>query len=210
MDSDEEDVVEAEEKLANLQIQPLTGTSRWSAEDVFIQVVTTLGEILGKLSVLFAKEHKWTQSAERITRSVALLNLALQYADMMYARITARAELGDRELEVITDRVRRNCEAVGIAAGHGNDKKAQFEQEAVTRRRQLEAKLSPQLRDRDEAKQKMGEEAWTRNPNPKGDYARRRMADEKELRELNAAMESVGAADFSTVRERSEQLRNVA
>jgi hypothetical protein len=128
----------------------------------------------------------------------------------MYARITARAELGDYELSYVEERVDRNCAAVSIAAGHGNDKKAEFEHQAEKRKDQLKRNLSPQWEDRDAARASMGDEAWTNNPRPKKDYARLREADERELRELERAQAEVAAVDYDAVRERSEQLRRVA
>lgn len=209
---DDDEVEEAQDLLANLQLQGAArgGGSHWSAEDIFIQAVTALGEMLLRQGIEWVKEHRWTESAEQFTHSVTLLNLALQYADMMYARVAARAELNDHEIEIITERVRNNCEAVSIAAENGIRKKEEFEREAHNRQRQLERKLNPQWQDRDEAKQRMGNDAWVSNPNPKGDYAKRRAADEKELRELLAARAAVGEADFSAVRDRSEALRSVA
>jgi hypothetical protein len=216
--SDDEAVEEAQHGLANLHMQPHAADldhagingSRWSAEDIYIQIITTLGEMLGKLALQLAKYHKWAESADRFTQSASLLTLALQYADMMYARIAAQAELDDRQLDAITERVRRNAAAVGIAAAHGVEKRDQFERMAESRKRNLENQLTPQWQDRDSAKARMGEDAWTHNPQPKGDFARRRAAAEKELRELEAAMSSVHGVDFLAVRTRAEALRNRA
>jgi hypothetical protein len=215
---DDDDVEVAQHGLANLHLRPhaaglgnpgING-SRWSAEDIYIQIITTLGEMLGKLALHLARDHKWAESADRFTQSARLLTLALQYADMMYARVAAQADLDDHQLDAITERVRRNAEAVGIAAAHGVEKRDQFERMAESRKRNLENQLTPQWQDRDSAKARMGEDAWTHNPQPKGDFARRRAAAEKELRELEAAMTSVHEVDFSSVRTRAEALRNRA
>jgi hypothetical protein len=173
-------------------------------------VKCALGEILCKIALIKVKDRKWMDCGNLFTQSHALLNFALEMADTMYARITARAELGDYELGVVVDRVRRNCAAVSIAAGHGGDKKTEFEQLATKRKDQLQRNLSPQWEDRDAARASMGEDAWMNNPRPKRDYAKMREADERELRELERAQVTVAAVDYHAVRERSEHLRRVA
>ena len=45
----------------------------------------------------------------------------------------------------------------------------------------------------------MGEDRWTKHTNTKGTAAATRLADERELRELNAAMEKVQQLDFQSV-----------
>jgi hypothetical protein len=213
------DAVElAGSQLANLHLQLQPGNpgnpddrgSHYSAEDIYIQVVTTLGEMMCKLAEQLAKDHNWVESADRFTQCVRLLTLALEYADNMYARIADQADLDDRQLDAIAGRVRRNAEAVGLAAGRGTEMRDHFERLAQSRKQKLMNVLTPQWQDRDSAKAKMGEDAWTHNPQPKGDFARRRAAAEKELRELEAAMTSVHEVDFSAVRTRAEALRNRA
>jgi len=44
----------------------------------------------------------------------------------------------------------------------------------------------------------MGEDRWTNDTNIKGTAAATRLADERELRELNAAMEKVRQLDFQS------------
>jgi hypothetical protein len=162
------------------------------------------------MALIKVKDKKWMDSGNLFTQSCSLLNLALELADTMYARITARAEMGDYELGVVVDRVRRNCAAVSIAAGHGIDKKTEFERLAAKRKDQLQRNLSPQWEDRDAARASMGEDAWMNNPRPKRDYAKMREADERELRELERAEAAVAAVDYHAVRDRSERLRSVA
>lgn len=181
--------------------------SRWNADDVFVQVITTLGEALGKLALLCVKEKNWLEGAGHFERSCRLLNLALEYSDHAYARISARAEVGDNELIQVVDRVRNNCAAVSIAAGHGMDKKNQFEREAAKRQEKLRQNLEPQWSSRDNAKANIGEEKWTHNPHPKKDYARMREADEKELRGLETALILITTVNYEQIHQKSENLR---
>ena len=186
---------------------PPARCSRWNADDVFVQVITTLGEALGKLALLCVKEKNWLEGAGHFERSCRLLNLALEYSDHAYARISARAEVGDNELIQVVDRVRNNCAAVSIAAGHGMDKKNQFEREAAKRQEKLRQNLEPQWSSRDNVKANIGEEKWTHNPHPKKDYARMREADEKELRGLETALILMTTVNYEQIHQKSENLR---
>jgi hypothetical protein len=55
----------------------------------------------------------------------------------------------------------------------------------------LVRKLSPQITDRNAAREEIGEEKWKSNPAPKHTYAERRMLTEKELHDVSIAINTI-------------------
>lgn len=187
------------------QRAPNGGSSDHSADDIYIQIITTLGEMLGLIALEQGKESLWAEGAKSFADSFRLLNVALSMSDAMYASITARQEIGDMELAHVVERVRNKCHGISIAATHSHEQKEHFLHVALRRREKLQHNLEPQWQDRDLAKAKMGEEAWTNNPRPKKNYAMLRAKDEQELKALETAMEALQAMDYETVREQADQ-----
>jgi hypothetical protein len=68
-------------------------------------------------------------------------------------------------------------------------------------------KLEPQWEARDEVKQRIGEDRWTNNPNPKGTYAEQRREYENRLRVVREAMEALQALDAATALERASKIQ---
>jgi hypothetical protein len=211
-DDSEADTVLGHAKL-NLQLpagdatDPDNNSSGLCVEDIYIRALTTRGEILCKLGRRMSKVSKWTDSAALFMQAVRLINLALDHANEIHAKMESEPEKNHRERRKIGKRVKLNANVVHIAATGAMKEKEQFEKEAQKRKQLLENRLAPQWRSRDEVKARMGEEAWRRNPHPKKDYALRREADEQELRDLTAALDLVLTADFAAIRDGAEALR---
>lgn len=181
------------------------GSSTYSAEDIYIQVITTLGEMLGLVALDHGKNSRWAEGANSFSESFKLLNIALTMSDAMYAHITARQELGDIELAQVVERVRNKCHGISIAASHSLEQKEHFVHVALRRKDKLKNNLEPQWQDRDAARAKMGEAAWNNNPRPKKDYAALREKDEAELRALDKAMDALTMVDYEMVRLSADQ-----
>jgi hypothetical protein len=60
----------------------------------------------------------------------------------------------------------------------------------------LNSKLYPLLKERDQVKEKIGNERWTNNPEPKLDYAERRRQWEEDLANINEAIRILEGLDF--------------
>jgi hypothetical protein len=88
---------------------------------------------------------------------------------------------------------------IEVSSSHAERSKKVFLTKARNRAMRLEATLTPQWEKRNNARAAMGDDRWTNNPNIKGTAAAIRFADERELRELNAAMEKVRQLDFQSV-----------
>ena len=186
--------------------QGLTNGSLWPADDLYIKVITAMGEVMGLLALQYGREKEWLSGTQFFCESYKLLNIALTMADTIFVNMTTRAELGDNDLVVCIARAHNKCNAINIASTHGIDKRDRFAAEAQKRKVKLEAELAPQWESRDEVKAKIGEDKWTNNPAPKGTYADKRKAAEAELRAVNNAMELLTSVAYEQVRERSEQM----
>ena len=108
-------------------VPAVVGRSFWSAEDIYIQVITALGELLGKMALEHARLKEWRSGADLFGEACRLLNMALALADGVYVNVVTGVENGGYEPAEVIERVRNKCYAISIAATHCSENEVKFE-----------------------------------------------------------------------------------
>jgi hypothetical protein len=177
----------------------------------YIEFLTFLGELYsirgGRLRP--ADRVTWAEGTELFQQANANLQTALTYTDSLVVRLRIQEEHDEDHGGQLSnsdradlDELIHKADAISIAAGAAINNLDTYEQKVKNRETVLFQKLNPQWQERDQVKERWGQERWTTNPNPKMDYAERRALMEKELEEVKLALQ-----DLAHVRARLENIR---
>ena len=173
---------------------------------LIIRVLTTLSEVHSALASRMAAERpipRWSDAAETYALGYGCATVALAVADERSARILHQTEHEQAHSSDEMADLAEDAYIVHVALTHFADCHDRYLALAERRAANLRRRLEPQWADRDEVRDRIGQERWENNPRPRNDYARRRRDNERELRELERAQEVLRELDVEAAVERS-------
>lgn len=188
---------------------------------LLIRLGTYIADIYArKGSFLAQQHHAWTEGAQAMVTSIVHMRTSLQRAD---DQISKFFQLQEEAVVVVSQRssghphnsknnqmrqkeLVQDADIVHVAVQSLFAQRDKYHQAAKRQISKLKRILYPQWRSRDEVKRRMGNERWENNPNRKNDFAQLREESEQELKELQAAMESLD--DMETLQESMEELQS--
>jgi len=172
--------------------------SHLSMRRLMIRIVTAQSEVYACQAS--HAPPQWQQGAELYQLSLFKIHQALSLADSECARWL---EQGD-----IPTTLKEDANVVEVAIQYLTQQTDKFRQRAHNKERQLMQRLEPQWQSRDAIKQKWGSERWTSNPRPKRNYAAAREADEEQLRQIRAALQSLEEMDTEGAVQSSQEFKD--
>jgi hypothetical protein len=192
------------------------GGRRMAIRNIFLRCLVMLGDCLGARAGSAILQGKgWMSAASDFENYLQMVQGARQVADEALAMLLQLDELGTdstgEDLDglgelagaearrLLQEHLVEDSRIIEVSSSHAEESKKVFLTKARNRAKRLEGLLMPQWEKRNHARAAMGEDRWMNNTNIKGVAAQKRLADERELRELNAAMDRVRQLDFQAV-----------
>jgi hypothetical protein len=169
-----------------------------SMRRIMIRVVTAQSELFSCQAL--QAPPQWEQGAQLYQMSLLKIHHALSLADSECAKWLEQGE--------IPVALKDDANVVEVAIQYLTKQCDKFRQLAERKERQLMQRLEPQWKSRDDIKKKWGQERWTNNPRPKRNYAEIRAADEEQLRQIRAALQSLDDLDTEGAVESSQALKS--
>jgi hypothetical protein len=193
------------EHLSNSIATTTTTTTTTSTNHVHLSMRRIMIRIVTAQSEVYACQAshappQWQQGAELYQASLFKIHHALSLADSECAKWL---EEGD-----IPASLQEDANVVEVAIQYLTKQTAKFQQYARNKERQLMQRLEPQWQSRDDIKKRWGSERWNNNPNPKRNYAAIRAADEAQLREIRAALQSLEEMDTQGAVRSSQEFKD--
>lgn len=180
---------------------------------ILIRILTCQSECLALKASSLRASREWKQGAENLSVSLDRIYAALDVADTQISKWMMMMDCNDdtsNEIQSSKQDLVEDADVVEVAIEslvRGRDKFIQLgkKEEAFLLR-----KLEPQWASRDEVKQRMGENRWTNNPHPKGDYARMRKEFEIRHRDVRDALLLIEKMEYNLdkAKEKSMDLKS--
>lgn len=168
---------------------------------LLIRILTTQSDLYAYLARDCRRNSNWSTGADHCLAAVQRIHQAILFADSEISRLwnqedasTAAADSMDTPTVVLEGLV-EDADTCQVAVQHLTEEKNRFQHAVERQATYLTKKLEPQWATRDEVKTRMGDDKWRNNPHPKQDYAAQRRALEQELRDIQPALEKLGALD---------------
>ncbi|KAL3806797.1 hypothetical protein ACHAXA_010157 [Cyclostephanos tholiformis] len=166
---------------------------------LLIRIRTTISDLWSHRSKELADAHAWTDACVSLVHASSRSRDAMFLADSQISRYFQREQEGlgggSSSSRLPRKALEQDADIVHVAIQSVVRMKDRYQELANRQIAKLERILQPQWESRDEVKSRMGLERWNNNPSPKRDYAALRDESERELRQLQKAMESLEEAD---------------
>jgi hypothetical protein len=192
------------------------GGRHMAIRNIFLRCLVMLGDCLGARAGSAILQGKgWIRAASDFENCLQMVQGARQVADEALAMLLQLDELGTDSTgegldglgelagaearRLLQERLVEDSRIIEVSSSHAEESKKVFLAKARNRAKRLEGLLMPQWERRNHARAAMGEDRWMNNTNINGTWAQKRLADERELRELNAAMDKVRQLDFQSI-----------
>lgn len=169
-----------------------------SMRRIMIRVVTAQSEVYACQAS--QSPPQWQHGADLYQVSLLKIHQALEFADSECAKWL-------HEGNALPKSLKEDADVVAVAIQYLNTQMDKFIKKALAKQEYLLKKLQPQWQTRDKMKQKWGSERWTNNPHPKRNFAELRARDEEQLRQVQAALESLDNVDTTRALQCSQQLQ---
>jgi hypothetical protein len=173
---------------------------------LLIRILTTQSDLYAYLARDCRHSRNWSTGADHCLAAVQRIHQAVLLADSEISRLWNQDMQADTH-NIHTEGLVKDADTCQVAVQHLTQEKDRFQQAAEKQAASLTNKLEPQWAGRDEVKSKMGDDKWRNNPRPKNDYAATRRALEQELRDLQPALEKLGALDTGALAQSAMDLQ---
>ena len=167
---------------------------------LLMRVCTSSADLWAHKGTRLSQQHRqWNEGVVALQRAIVCIRQALELADSQISRWLAEEETATgQEQKQQQEQLQNDADIVHVATLsllRQRETCLVVAQREIHRLRKI---LQPQWKARDQVKQKLGNERWVNNPNPKHDYSKLREDAEQELnqlqtliRELEEGMESL-------------------
>ena len=182
-----------------------TNVTVLSMRRLLIRVVTGQSEVLARMAgeCRFFDIPDWTKGADLYSASLERIHTALSLADAACAQLWLETHSTLADLQA-------DAGIVEVAVKYLTEERDKYRRAAELQADRLRQKLEPQWKARDEAKARIGEERWKNNPRPKLNHAAARRALERQLRDIEVALQQLDLMDLPTnVKDRYQEGRAV-
>jgi hypothetical protein len=178
---------------------------------LLIRILTTQSDLYAYLARDCRRNSNWSTGADHCLAAVQRIHQAIMLADSEISRLWNNQENTSTEADstpaVVLEGLVEDADTCQVAVQHLTQEKDRFQQAAERQATYLTKKLEPQWATRDEVKTRMGDDKWRNNPRPKHDYAAQRRALEQELRDIQPALEKLGALDTGALVQSAQALQ---
>jgi hypothetical protein len=190
--------------------------NRMDGRRLLIRILTCQSELFaGKALVYSSKDCKqFQEGASQLQLALGKIHQALHVADAQICKwwifmdtAPAPSTSAKAKLTHEKDKLVQDATVVEVAIQSMTQRREKLLELCHHEENWLLRMLQPQWEDRDQVKQRMGEDRWTNNPNPKRDYAKQRREYEARLRIVRRAMEALQDLDAESALEKVSEMQ---
>ena len=186
-----------------------------SIRRIQIRVVTAQSEVHAQKAsqYRFTKPvPEWSLGSQTYAQSLERIHMALRLADSECARLLIQQEEEEEtgtadesagyshqqqrhRQRLSGNEMVEDAQIVEVAVRYLTDERDKYRKAAESQAARLRRKLAPQWTSRDEVRARIGDDRWRNNPAPKNDYSKMRREDERQLKDIERALDQLNAME---------------
>ena len=180
-----------------------------SARHVWIRIKSAQADLLSIMAKMCRNTCQWQQGALYCTKAVRVIHQALMSADAQVSRYlqswnTMSIHPSAHETYQQVQSLMEDADIVSVSVQQFMEEQDRFLKSVQKQEANLRAYLERQRQAREEIKNRLGDR-WYNNPNPKTYRSRR--DEERELKELEFALEKLAALDTGGLLQTTQEIK---
>ena len=168
-----------------------------------IRILTAESELYASLARICCRSKLWQHGADHLSHSVKRILEAQVLADSEISRHYQQQQQQQQEQSNDTnttllsnlEQLKEDARIVEVAVTTLTRERDEYITKAKQQEKYLLDKLAPQWASRDAARERLGADRWTNNPNSTGYYAKLRKDFERQLRDVRQALQELMTMD---------------